>query len=508
MTKIAKHIVAGALAGSLAGLLCGTAELLEMMSSLGAYLFHGEDKAQILLVYAVHWAILTGALALLLGILAGRKHSFAGLLLRYSLLTLIFQAVIYLVFKTLTQWFENFKSPAALGTVGGTVLGGLILAVLVLRYLPRLSRRSALWFSLGVPALCAVLIPLSLVWGSAGVYSRDDGGAPPRFNVLVMLVDTLRADHLGAYGYDRAVSPAIDRLASEGVLFESCIASSSWTRPSTSSLLTGMFPMGHNQTQLFSVLPPGSRLMPDAMGEYGYRTAFLAANTQISRGYGFAQDVDFYHGPGTGHNCSFFAFIHAVNQVLQKKFKIEAFSVTSLFHAIRGWTGMPAELKLEAADLNRDFLDWLGNGDEGPFFAYMHYMEPHAPYRPEAPFDTRFVDPGYNGPRLDEPPATVGKKEIPPLSREPPLDAAQTAYLTSQYDGEVATVDRAIGSLLDTLRERGLYDNTLVVFTADHGEMFYDHGAWKHGHSLYQELIRIPLIMKFPGPHSARRGTS
>ncbi len=292
------------------------------------------------------------------------------------------------------------------------------------------------------------------------------GGEPPagqagktRPNVLLIVVDTLRADRLGTYGYGRPTSPNIDReLAGKGVTFETAYSQSPWTLPSMISLFTSRYPgelLGDDPSTF--ALPVDLETLPERMRGLGYRTAGFAANALLQERNGFARGFDTYYFP-----------------TVQRDHRRHAENVTSRA------------------------LDWLATQESSrPFFLYLHFMDPHDPYDNSdmvdgrSPFypddDGKLVGIGIDAfleaeKRRDDPTSGVAADDV--------------AHFSALYDMEVRYLDRAIGELLAAIPPRVLAD-TLVVFTADHGEELYDHGWWLHARTVFEELIRVPLIARW-----------
>lgn len=278
----------------------------------------------------------------------------------------------------------------------------------------------------------------------------------PRPSVLLYLVDTLRADRLGCYGYPRPTSPRLDAFAGRAFLFERAFADTSWTKPAVATLLTGLPPRRHGVNGLQDGLPEGVALLAELLGEAGWDTAGFTANAHVSPASGFARGFDRF------------------------EYRIEEPD--------------------DAAALNRRALAWLDGREEArAFFLFVHTLDPHAPYQPPAPFRGRLAgevaDPG------------VGSVEsIRAMARrEVPVTPQAIADLEALYDAEVAANDAAFGALLDGLTARGLAGQTLVAFVSDHGEAFHEHGVLGHGWDLYGEVLRIPLLLRLPGQRQGRR---
>jgi arylsulfatase A-like enzyme len=284
---------------------------------------------------------------------------------------------------------------------------------------------------------------------------------PPR-GIVVYLIDTLRADHLGVYGYTRDVSPRIDAFATGATVFERAYAQSGWTRSAVASLFTGLPPQAHGVLDRWDGLGSDMPVLAELLRGAGYETLGVSTNTNVSAAFGFGRGFD--------------TFVSLPPE--------------------------PAGNAASALEVNRRLWRWLDAGaGRSRFFAYLHTSEPHDPYRAPSPFRGRYA-PAH-----------------PPLER-PPEAAAQAALLAAQptvglpglrrdlvglYDEEIAANDYAFGELVAGLRRRGLFDDSLVVVLADHGEEFLDHGGWGHGHTLYRELLHVPLLVKLPAGNRARR---
>ncbi len=291
---------------------------------------------------------------------------------------------------------------------------------------------------------------------------------PP--NVVVYLVDTLRADHLGVYGYERPTSPELDRFARDAVTFENAAAPSSWTRPSVVSLLTGLRPWVHGVNRREDALSQDVETLAEILAAAGYETAAFITNGNV--GPDFAVDQGF-----------------------------------GRFRYLRESPNRPAVHQLSDR-VNQAVFRWLANRDPAadgpaarkPFFLYVHTTDPHAPYFPPRAYRERFapeVDPELGLLPSIHDLVRVRRGDAPPGVREALLDL---------YDGEIAFNDHHFGRLVAHLKELGLYEDALVVFVSDHGEAFRDHGVWGHGRTLYDEELRVPFLVKLPGgEHAGRR---
>jgi arylsulfatase A-like enzyme len=276
-----------------------------------------------------------------------------------------------------------------------------------------------------------------------------------RLNLVIIGVDTLRPDHLGCYGYRHDTSPNIDEFADRGVLFENCVAPSPWTLPSFASVFTSLYPTQHGANAQRSALRANVTTLASALKAEGYATGaiinapFLKGLYEVDRGFDF-----YFMTPPEGR----------------------------------------------AADgTTRDALEWIDANRGGPFFMFAHYFDPHIPYDPPEPYDTMFY-PDYRGTiRSPYNPKNLSIYRRKDFVQMESLSDADWDRVRSIYDGEIAFTDVAVGALLEGLRERHLTENTLIVFLSDHGEEFFEHHGFEHGHTLYDELIRVPLVFSLPG---------
>ncbi len=290
------------------------------------------------------------------------------------------------------------------------------------------------------------------------------GAKEKRLNVIIIGIDTLRPDHMGCYGYQREVSPNIDELANRGVLFEDVVSQSPWTLPSFATALTSLYPTQHG----------AGSLETHSGGAYGTRlsTSFPPlAMMLLKRGY------------STG------AVINA--PALAPELGVD--------RGFESYLTVPRWKKRRADETTRDVLAWIDANREGPFFMFAHYFDPHLDYEPPPPYDEAF-DTGYTGTIggvfTRE---TYGKMEDVLTRKDDPEAEREWDHVRALYDGEILFTDKAVGALLEGLEQRGLSDNTLIVLMGDHGEEFFDHGGFEHGHTLYDELIKVPLMFSLPG---------
>lgn len=307
----------------------------------------------------------------------------------------------------------------------------------------------------------------------------DQNRTPP-YNVILISVDTLRPDHLGCYGYERDTSPNINRLAREGVLFENVISTTSWTLPAHMALFTSLYDTVHQVTRDWLKLDDFRITLAEKLKGSGLVTAGFYTCPYLHSVYGFNQGFDTYEG------CmEYDALVDKLKNPAQRLGKSKsiqlAFEIETRSH--REQTSL---LLRERA------LQWLEKNRNKDFFLFLHFFDTHYDFLPPKPFCDRFKDPRYKG-NLN-PRNFFFNTDIHPNMPEEDLK-----FLISQYDGEIGWVDFNIGLILERLREYQIYEKTCIVFTSDHGEEFFEHMDKGHRKTLYDEVLKIPLIFSFPG---------
>ena len=285
-------------------------------------------------------------------------------------------------------------------------------------------------------------------------------------NVLLITIDTLRADHLGVYGYGRPTSPRIDGLAGQGVVFEHAYTYWPKTRGSMAIMLTGRRPSQNGYGKSHPVLLDFNATLASVLKEAGYVTAAAVDNPNVASANGYAKGFDTYR---------------------------ETWEEPAL----------PTEMD-RARAITDTALRFLKDARrDRPFFLWLHYVNPHAPYAPPAPYDTAFLDEASRGGRrLPTVPAFHGG--IPRQWAVKGQD--RLGYYVAQYDGEIAAVDQEVGRVIDGLRDAGLAARTVVALTSDHGESLGEHDYYfDHGEDVFEPSLAIPLIVGGPGLAAGRR---
>jgi choline-sulfatase len=283
---------------------------------------------------------------------------------------------------------------------------------------------------------------------------KIESGSTRKKNVVVVLIDTLRADRLASYAKTRVRTPAFDKFVKESTLFERCQAPSNWTKPSCASVLTGLYPDTHKARGHASKLGSSIKLASEIFRAGGFGTGAFIANGYLAREFGFDRGWSEY-----------------VNFIRENK-------------------------NTDAENVYKTSLDFISGQKDKPFFAYIQTIDPHVPYDPPED-DLKLYDPtGYDGPVR---PRSTGNLLEEIKRKRVTLNARDKRRLEALYDGEITYHDRRFGHFLDGLNKLGVLDDTIIVVCSDHGEEFFDHESVGHGHSLYQELLHVPLVIRAPG---------
>lgn len=269
-------------------------------------------------------------------------------------------------------------------------------------------------------------------------------------NIIIYLVDALRADHLGCYGYERETSPNIDRLAEDGIVFEKFISEGSWTRPSVASLMTGLHHRVHGVMDMEDALKDSVTLISEILHDRGYTTGIISLNAHMHEKFGF--------------NKGFDEFLIWDIEELDTSSRIANDATFELLEKHRG----------------------------EPVFLYIHTVDPHDPYQPEKEY--RIFESDYDG-TIDGSAKSLARLERLPRDKVPREHVEQVEAL---YDAEIRHNDEQFGKLIDKIKQLGLYDRSIIIFTADHGEEFFEHGGFKHGQTVYTESVHVPFILKLP----------
>lgn len=477
--KVGRGLVIGMGAGLLAGFVIGAGEAAVVLAS-------GNDAPD----YSVlaYGAVAYGLLLMVAGAGGGLVLAFFGRLIkrqilpenkaygRWAALLIAFPAFALGAFRVRRDIYHEelvWKSGEGLLVLAACAACAAVLYLAVSTSLRLLTDKKAgawllrVW---GTPALVTLLIGGLAGFAAAnpkdtstivnGTPSGAPGGAK---NVLLIVVDTLRADALPVYGYAEGDTPNLDAFAQDSVRYDQAFANASWTRPSFASILTGRFASSHNVMGKPDALSDELTTMAEAFRDGGYHTAGFVTNFNVAAFFGFQQGFDHfrYLEPdfvlGANDTAAKLLFVQVLKRVAEK-----------LTGARPGGAYQDAEV------VNREVLAWLDHerSDE-PFFLMAAYMDPHDPY-----FSHPYEGTGFSRAANQHP------------------DAELAQELRGLYDGEITYWDEHFGQLIAGLRERGLYDDMTIIVTSDHGEEFQEHGGFWHGTTLYDEQVHVPLLVK------------
>ncbi|NOY38663.1 MAG: sulfatase, partial [Nitrospirae bacterium] len=330
-------------------------------------------------------------------------------------------------------------------------------------------------------------------------------------NVILITMDTVRADHLSVYGYERDTTPNLKRLAEVSSLYSNAISTSDITLPSHASIFTGLYPTSHGAHHIFNTpsdddiadgfanwprtpkpLADKFNTLAEILAEKGYSTMAVVANP----GY-----LHYYYNLNQGFN--YYDYRSPVIFLGNLVGKVRPFYLRQTIHDFIAWS-IPAPDRdnayIRADGINKVVFSLMDKAKEKDdrFFMFINYMDAHAEYAPPAPYDRLF-------PGKDET-FTLAQfrdleHQVSKLERD--ITVKEQQHIVSQYDGGIAYEDFHIGQLIARLKKAGLYDNTLIIVTSDHGEAFGERKQIEHGTSVYQEQVHVPLIIKYP--HSNRR---
>jgi arylsulfatase A-like enzyme len=321
--------------------------------------------------------------------------------------------------------------------------------------------------------LCAVVLA-PLIAGQRTALRPEDlhadsGGANKSHKaVFLITIDSLRADTLSCYGSSAVQTPQIDSVARDGVIFSTAISASSWTLPSVASFMTGVSPAVHGATAWQKRLPDDFKTLAEHFKEAGYRTVAVGQNPVLDAARNIDQGFDEYHWISTETRHPGISLGRSLLGIFVKH-----------------------EPESTTEQITRMVLDRLGHATEGPTFFWVHYYDPHMPYTPPKRFMDEASAATPFGLSFDE----IERVRMGRFGTKQP----ERDWIKSLYEGEVRFVDEEVGRLLGAMKGLGIYDEATIVISSDHGEEFWEHGGFEHGHSMYQELLRVPLIVKFPG---------
>lgn len=431
-----------------------------------------------------HWSLIVDlfpaaiSMALLLGVFVGvlgaasplrdRRPSARGYLWVWAVLGLLVHlaaALPPLLLEekpALSTLIYRARSFVVDGTLVALVvfLFSLSLARLLVPMFTRATSRgfaaSLLVIAIASGAAVGKTMPIAAEVGAPPPAASPTGPERSRPNVVLISLDSLRADHVGSYGYDRATTPALDRLAAEGVRFSEAISTSSWTLPTHLTMFTSRYQISHGVVHDRIALSPAVPILGEIMKANGFVTAGFVSAPYVAPHYGYARGMDEY-----------------VDLSAEYGHRREARS------------------EIVSPKLNDLALPWLEKHKDEQFFLFVHNFDIHYDYVPPSPYDEMF-DPTYDG-TMDG----TNFIERPDVNRR--MDPQDLQHIVALYDGEIRFVDDHVARILAKIDELGLRDETLVIVVSDHGEEFFEHGNKGHHRTVYEEVLRIPFVMRLPG---------
>jgi arylsulfatase A-like enzyme len=430
-------------------------------------------------------AVIFGLLGLAIGVVARLvKHwylrisvvaGFVGLAGTYAARVLQYS-------QSVTGWYIVVRGFLGPGVVFAAVFAWTLLALWATRkpdnplgFVSGVPTRS--WSYVVVTSMTVLLIALGLSYipdhfAGATVHATNRQKQP---NIVLIVWDTTRADHLSAYGYSRKTTPRADQLAGGGVLFENAISPSSWTLPADASIFTGLLPHQHGASSDLA-LPNGPRTLAEILQAAGWETAGFNANS--------------YYGTSVfGLNRGFETYVDSTTSL---GYSVDATRVGSDFiePLTEQWFHFHRFNQFTATGLNEKIYNWFDHrNSDRPYFLFINYNDAHEPYEAPAAYAHRFGDASEEARRLLAA-AKFGRFYLPDPDR---------AGAIAEYDGCLNYIDSEMGNLLDFLARSPDWSNTYVILTSDHGESFGDHGVYKHAWNLYREALHVPLVISGPG---------
>jgi len=514
-----KNLFIGLVIGSLIGFAFGcqqsTSVLLSSLHDLAVF-----PKTSwvaivfILLMHTLIFGLSSLIFSLVFGLVKRNKKKGSYLVIPASLGFAIALAVFIFLFGRLFSVFHKKTVILLVASVAG--MTGAIFGFLFFTLVVYLEKKKRIWRRVcQVSTSLSLIILVGLILVIAGLsfdrYLHGIPGLPkqPKINqpatvekpnIVLLTIDAQRADHLGFYGYQKDISPNIDKIGEQGVVFEQMYANAPWTLPSLASMFSSRLPtelkisvdnLSFGEIERTNKLTSQVETIAERMQTFGYNTQAIFTNELLSAARGFNQGFDGfvnleklmpYHYQFHFKNMALTLLLNKVPGV--KK------NLESYYTFLVGPSG-PKQFETRAWEINRWALPWLENFQETRFFLWLHYIDPHAPYDPGADYSPDLAEIGAVREQELRQEMAYGPERI----RWREIDRQAIVDL---YDGDVSLVDAAVGEIWQKLNDLGLKEETILIISADHGEEFWEHGGMGHGRTLYREVIRIPLIIVSP----------
>jgi arylsulfatase A-like enzyme len=372
--------------------------------------------------------------------------------------------------------FANWARGAGFANVGGTTFwcvyaATAACAALIIWWLGKNPRRFGYsLLAMAIPVLAPFPWAFSTPSPSQALTQKANASGHGVKHIILITVDTLRRDALGCYNAKPESSPRIDQFAGDSVQFDNALSAAPWTCPAIASIMTGLTPRAHLVSDGSRTLPDKVSTLAERLASAGYRTGAVGLNNLLLPRAKFDRGFEEY------------------NWFPRESFNVKSFDLGLSHQLLSAFTQMAT-----ATSITDCAIQWFKKNAQQDSFFWIHYFDPHMPYMPPGeylPADPKLRKLGAHFWDLK-----AGR------SGSAARTAEERAWVRSLYDGEVRYVDCEIGRLLDALRQIGIYDDALIVFTSDHGEEFWDHGRFEHGHTLFNELLQVPLLIKPPRNH-------
>jgi arylsulfatase A-like enzyme len=476
-----KHIVSGFWAGLLTAGVFAAVDCDFVILDTGSYWFGITQALKAFLVYLPLGGIMGTAAGLIWGVFGRRSRAGLIRLIGSKMVVYIFGSIalfgvfyLYDVGLTHAERTELLSYLVVLPLALGAAIAGWLLFLLCAKLFRRTGPQVPLAVTTFVVLLILQVIPAG--WfsyrGAGDSAGMDTAGFDPRPNVILLIMDTTRKDALSCYGNPWNTTPNLDRVASEGVLFSRAYAPAPWTPPSHASMFTGLYPSTHGTFSNQILFKDNNTALSECFAAAGYETFFLASCGMLYKTHGWSR-----------------GFEYAISVDMENKVSLFYSRLVDEFLRDRSSTPMSIDLLLKWLDI-RD--------DSKPFFLFTNVCDSHTPYRPREEFlDQCSADLSMSDVNRNKVEHMVSNQHTLALFNQGKikLNTTELAFVRCLYDGEARFIDREIGRLFERLRAMSPARSTIVVLTADHGELLGEHGLMSHGQYLYDELIHVPLLV-------------
>ncbi|MCH8004066.1 MAG: sulfatase [Nanoarchaeota archaeon] len=497
--KFLNHIKLAVYVGLVTGIIHGT---LDIVGRIAYRSFEWFEFYQTLIMSSYVFVIFFLIIALILGLLnklTGLKLTKKSLLIFYTVtpvsILLFFYGDFFINFILirLISGFDQIKFWISLLLVISVILiyillltKGKNLVLHILSYFQRKKIKSLFnnyKFGIIVFVIIALLLDIVLLNYIPSYTPNKELKEFP--NIIFIVMDTLRADHVSYYGYHLNTTPNIDNIAKDSVVFDNAISSSPWSLPSHASFFTGKYTSSHGTTRANPYLNEDEITLAEVLKEKGYNTVGFVGGSYIKKTYGIGQGFNTYID-----RIDFFEYILTFNDLNIMNI------ISNNFPNAYKIFGSDGEKTSE--ELNKDIFKWLDKNKAQPFFMFINYFDAHDPYNLGKEFRDKFTN--KTGKDLSS-----DGSYLYMFDRSDEVPQEEIDYMIELYDTEIFFLDYNFGKFIDKLDQLGIKDNTIIIITSDHGEEFYEHGSFVHGRTLYEEVIHVPLIFYYPKEFQSKR---